>query len=73
MNRKRRRKRQREVDRELLDTIFTVEAEWKKLRNIIDKSIEPMIESRQQLQLSEAKYMFLLKEAKHRKISVLRY
>jgi len=69
----RRRRRQRAVDRELLDTIFTLEAEWKKLHYIIDNSIEPVDESRQQLQLSEAKYMFLLKEAKHRKISVLRY
>jgi len=70
---RRRKRRQRAVDRELLDSIFTIEAEWKYLHNIIDNSIEPMDESRQKLQLSEAKYMFLLKEAKHRKISVLRY
>lgn len=61
------------MDRELLDTIFEVEAEWKKLRHIVDNSVEPMDESGKKLQLSEAKFMFLLKEAKHRKISVLRY
>lgn len=69
----RRKRRQREVDRQLLDAIFTLETEWKKLRYIIDNSIEPMAESQQTLQLAEAKYMFLLKEAKHRKISALRY
>lgn len=69
----RRKRKQREIDRELLDVIFTAETEWKKLRHIIDNSIEPMEESQQKLQLAEAKYMFLLREAKHRKISVLRY
>jgi len=69
----RRKKRQRKIDRELLDTIFTLEAEWKKMRYIIDNSVDPVMESRQKLQLAEAKYMFLLKEAKHRKISALRY
>ncbi|MEI3604543.1 YaaL family protein [Pseudogracilibacillus sp. SE30717A] len=67
------RKKQREVDRQLLDSIFYAEAEWKKLQNIIENSIEPVQESQQKLQLAEAKYMFLLREAKHRKISVLRY
>jgi len=70
---RRRKRRQREVDRELLDGIFAAEAEWKTLRKIIDNGIEPMPESRQKLMLAEAKYMFLLREAKHRKISVLRY
>ncbi|MEI3613548.1 YaaL family protein [Pseudogracilibacillus sp. SO30301A] len=69
----RRRRRQKEVDHELLDVIFTLETEWKKLRYIIDNSIELMEESQQTLQLAEAKYMFLLKEAKHRRISALRY
>lgn len=70
MNRK---KRQREGDQALLDAIFTIEYEWKKLRQIMDNSIEPVEETKQKLLLAEAKYMFLLKEAKHRKISLLRY
>lgn len=69
----RRKRRQKEMDRDLLDAIFKIEAEWKKLQILVDNSIEPMDESRQKLQLTEAKFMFLLKEAKHRKISVLRY
>jgi len=68
-----RRKKQRETDRELLDSIFKIEAEWKKLRHIVDNGIDPMMETRQKLLLVEAKYMFLIREAKHRKVSLLRY
>lgn len=68
-----RSKKQRIVDKELLNVIFSVESEWRKLRNIVDLSVDPLDESRQKLKLAEATYMFLLKEAKHRKISALRY
>lgn len=70
MNRK---KRQKKTDQSLLDTLFAVEAEWKKLRHIMDNSIDPLLETEQRLKLVEAKYMFLLREAKHRKLSLLRY
>lgn len=66
-------KRQTETDQALLDALFQVEADWKKLREIVDNSIDPFIESEQRLQLVEAKYMFLLREAKHRRISLIRY
>ncbi len=69
----RRRKRQIETDQSLLDAIFQIEAEWKKLRHIVDNSIDPTITTEQKLKLVEAKYMFLLREAKVRKISLLRY
>lgn len=69
----RRKKRQSMMDRELLDAIFQIEAEWKKLRYIVDNSIEPHSATEQKLLLEEAKYMFLLREAKIRKISLLRY
>ncbi len=68
-----RSRKQREIDRELLDSIFKVEAEWKKLRHIVDNGIDPVLETRQRLLLVEAKYMFLIREAKHRKVSLLRY
>lgn len=67
------KKIQKQIDQELLNNIFSAEREWKQLRKIVDKSIDPLGESRQMLKLTEAKYMFLLREAKHRKISVLRY
>lgn len=68
-----RSKKQRIVDQDLLNAIFVVEDEWRKLRDIVDRSVDPLDESRYKLKLSEATYMFLLKEAKYRKISALRY
>jgi len=70
MNRK---KLHRKSDQSLLDALFEVEAEWKKLRHIMDNSIDPLMETEQKLKLVEAKYMFLLREAKYRNVSMLRY
>jgi len=69
----RRRVTKRDIDRELLDSIFVVEAEWKQIQSIIENSLDVMEESKQRLSLAQAKYMFLLREAKYRKLSVLRY
>ncbi|HZW67317.1 MAG TPA: YaaL family protein [Pseudogracilibacillus sp.] len=68
-----RRRRQRQlVDKNLLNAIFYKEYKWRKLRDIVDRSVDPLDEARHKLKLAEATYMFLLKEAKHRKISALR-
>lgn len=67
------KKLQRELDRSLLESIFVLEAEWKQIQSIMANSIEPMDESRYRLQLSQAKYMYLLKEAKRREINYLHY
>lgn len=68
----RRRQRQRHLaDEDLLQVIFSKEEEWRNLRDIVDRSVDPLTEARHKLKLSEALYMFLLKEAKHRKINVL--
>lgn len=69
---RRHRRLRRSVDEELLNTVFVKEDEWRNLRTIVDHSIDPLDESRYKLKLSEAMYMFLLKEAKHRRISALR-
>lgn len=68
-----RKRRQKEIDRELLDAIFSIESEWKQLRHIVDNGIDPVLETKQKLLLVEAKYMFLIREAKRRKVSLLRY
>lgn len=68
-----RKKWQKEADQALLEAIFKVEAEWKYLQQLVEKSVEPAFETGDKLKLAEAKYMFLLKEAKHRNISLLRY
>lgn len=69
----RRKKIKRKIDKQLLDAIFYYEKEWKALRQIVDLSIDPSVDSEQQMLMAQAKYMLLLREAKIRKISFLRY
>jgi len=68
-----RKKITRQIDQDLLNIIFAVEDDWRKLRHIVDRSVDPLTEARLQLKVKEATYMFLLKEAKHRNVSALRY
>ncbi|TXL63417.1 DUF2508 family protein [Cerasibacillus terrae] len=68
----RRKKRKQQIDGELLDAIFAVEKEWKQVRSIVEKSIEPSIEGVNRVKIAEAKYIFLLQEARRRKISAIR-
>lgn len=65
--------RKQDIDQELLDSIFTLEREWKQIRSIVEKSIEPMETSLCKKSIAEAKYLYLLFEARHRKISAIRY
>ncbi|TMN22302.1 YaaL family protein [Lentibacillus cibarius] len=70
MNRK---KKKREVDEQLLDAIVEMESSWKQIQEIIEKSIEPTEEIFYMQNLTRANYLFLLREAKWRKISAIRY
>lgn len=65
--------KKREVDQQLLDTLFNVEREWKQKKSIIEQSIEPTDFNFYILGVSQAKYMFMLKEARIRKVSAIRY
>ncbi|MEN1966487.1 YaaL family protein [Lentibacillus sp. N15] len=65
--------KKKDIDEELLDAIFTLEREWKQIRSLLEKSIEPMDSSVHMEKLAEAKYLYLLREARHRKISAIRY
>ncbi|MDY0394821.1 YaaL family protein [Virgibacillus halophilus] len=65
--------KKQDVDNALLDAVFTVEAEWKQLRSIISQSIEPTMDGQNSVALAQAKYLYLLREARHRKISAIRY
>lgn len=65
--------RKKDIDNQLLDAIFTVEAEWKQIRSIVSRSIEPTIDGQNSVALAQAKYLYLLREARHRKISAIRF
>ncbi|WP_269410807.1 YaaL family protein [Lentibacillus daqui] len=68
-----RRIKKKDIDEELLDAIFNLEREWKQIRSLIERSIDPMESSILRENLAQAKYLYLLREARHRKISAVRY
>ncbi|WP_099158924.1 YaaL family protein [Virgibacillus ndiopensis] len=65
--------KKRDVDEQLLDSLIAAEQEWKQIRSIMEKSIDPMGNGLYHEHLARAKYLFLLREARHRKISAIRY
>ncbi|MFC0190605.1 YaaL family protein [Fictibacillus aquaticus] len=56
-------------DESLLQSLELLKAEWMKQKEIVERSVEPSGQVMMHLYLSEAKYFFLLKEAKKRKVS----
>ncbi|MRH45153.1 DUF2508 family protein [Aquibacillus halophilus] len=64
--------RRKEIDENLLEELFRLKNEWMNLKSILERSIEPSEIGLYDLSVSEAKYFFLLREARKRKISALR-
>lgn len=69
----RRKKHRKIANKELLDAIFESKKEWEYLQHLANNSFDVVYERELHIKLAEAKYIFLLKEAKRRNISVLRY
>ncbi|MGM8213866.1 YaaL family protein [Virgibacillus sp. W0430] len=69
----RKKVKKRNIDEQLLHAIIAVEKEWKQMQSILDESIDPADKNLQRVVFAQAKYMFLLREARHRKISAIRY
>ncbi|WP_026065175.1 YaaL family protein [Amphibacillus jilinensis] len=63
------RKKLKEREEQLLRDIFQLQSEWMKLKNIIEKSVEPSEIGRYDLMVAQAKYFFLLREARYRNIN----
>jgi len=61
-----------EFDEKFLDILEKVKGDRQQQTTLLDKSFDPSEEVICQAKLAEAKYFFLLKEAKHRKISIKR-
>ncbi|AXI07517.1 DUF2508 family protein [Oceanobacillus sp. 143] len=59
----------KDVDEELLDAILNLEKEWKHIQSIVELSIEPTQSGLERAKLTQAKYLFLLREARHRRVS----
>lgn len=63
----------KDVDQQLADSIFTLEQEWKQIRSFVEKSIDSIDSGFYLESLVQAKYLYLLREARHRKIRAIRY
>jgi uncharacterized protein YktB (UPF0637 family) len=59
----------KEINDSLLNILDHSKNEWLKQKRVVDSSIEPSFEVLHQLKLAEAKYFFLLKEARYKKIT----
>lgn len=69
----RKKAKKKEIDEHLLNTIIKLKNEWQQIQSIVEKSIEPADSSLYQQSLSRAKYLFLLREARHRNLSANRH
>ncbi|HEX6593288.1 MAG TPA: YaaL family protein [Bacillota bacterium] len=67
----RRKRQKREIDELLLDDIFRTQHEWKQLSSIMNQSIEPTEEGKFREAVAQAKYLFLLREARRRNLSAI--
>ncbi|MCZ0702188.1 hypothetical protein J2T56_000778 [Natronobacillus azotifigens] len=65
----RKKKKQKELEQILLDDIFRLQKEWMKLKGIIERSVEPSDVGRYDLMVAEAKYFYLLREARYRNLN----
>lgn len=69
----RRKTKKREIDEQLLDAIIAMKQEWEQIQLIVEKSIEPTEEVIYKKRLAQAKYLFLLRQARYRKLSAIRF
>ncbi|MGM7703819.1 YaaL family protein [Pseudalkalibacillus sp. Hm43] len=58
----------KEANERLLKAIESVRSEWLTKKELIENSVEPSEQVLYEVKLAKAKYFFLLKEAKVRKI-----
>lgn len=69
----RRKAMKKKMDEELLETIYNLQWEWKRLEGVLANSIEPSDDSIYQEKIAKAKFMFLLREARHLNIHAIKY
>ena len=60
----------KEFDEKLLDKVNELKDSWINQKHLLERSFEPSSEAVSQAKIAEAKYFFLFKEVKKRKISI---
>ncbi|GAA0437906.1 MAG: YaaL family protein [Bacillota bacterium] len=58
----------KDVDGELLDTMIRLEKERKQIESMVSRSIESTSDGYHWEAFAQAKYLFLLREARHRNL-----
>ncbi|MDN4527699.1 YaaL family protein [Fictibacillus fluitans] len=59
----------KEGDQRLLQSLDEIKTVWTNQKAMVERSLEPSDQVLYELKLTEAKYLFLLKEAKIRKVT----
>jgi hypothetical protein len=59
-----------QYDQQLIQNLLDLKEEWNRQKQLVDKSVEPSSQVLYELKVAEAKYFFLLKEAKKRNIKI---
>ncbi|PAF17327.1 hypothetical protein CHH69_08670 [Terribacillus saccharophilus] len=67
-----RRLKRSDVDKELLTDIFKMKNDWVSIQSIIERSVDASEMGQYDLQVAQAKYLFMLREARYRNLSALR-
>ncbi|WP_042220819.1 YaaL family protein [Oceanobacillus manasiensis] len=62
-----------DMDEQLLNSIFRLESEWKQISSLLEQSIDRPAHAVNIEALAQANYLFLLREARHRKVSAMSY
>lgn len=61
----------KEYDQKLLEQLEELKADWNIQKTLVEKSLDPSEEFICNAKLTEAKYFFLFKEVKKRKIKMI--
>lgn len=59
-----------EFDEKLLGQVSEIRHDWANQKALVEKSFDPSEEILSHAKLTEAKYFYLIKEAKNRKINI---
>jgi hypothetical protein len=63
----------REYDEKLVNLLEELKQEWLRQKRIVEQSLEPSEEVLCHLQIAEAKYFYMLREAKKRQVNMVKW
>jgi len=65
--------KKKDVDEQLLHALYASGEEWKQISSIVERSIEPSMDGQFREAVAQAKYLYLLREARRRNLNALNY